>query len=282
MNYYEQVQKAIEYIEDNIEDEIDLLQIANIACMSLASLYRIFFSLTGYTLKEYIRLRRINLAANLICDSDMTIVEIALKYGFNTNESFSRAFKKVTGKNPSDYRKTNEFLYDFPKLNIISTYFENLNSEIRDKYPDIKVLKYMEPMKAACYRVFSASPEEEAITKIEYYAKLNQIKGYRIFGYDISDSSNSIYGYEACITLSDGQEINNEGVETKMLEGGLFAVTCVNVEEIRCAWQRFNEWLKISPYSYGDQQCLEEHIEGINDSFDYKIQLFMPIKDKTV
>lgn len=280
MNYYEQIQQAIDYIELNIENRINLRQVANTACMSLASLYRIFFSLTGYTIKEYIRLRRIYLASKLLSDKDKVVIDIALQYGFKTNESFSRAFKKIVGKNPSEYRTDENNFYKFEKIDVVATYFQNQNENLLEKYPDIKVLKEMESIKVACYSVFSESPEEEAISKIEYCAKVNGIKGYRTFGYDISDSNKKIYGYEACIILSESDEINSKNIKIKTLQGGLFAVTCVNVQNIRLAWKNFVNWLEISPYKLGPHQWLEEHIEGINDSFDYKIQLFMPIEKR--
>jgi len=103
MNYYEQIQKAINYIELNIENKIELQRVANEAYVSLAGLYRTFYSLTGYTIKEYIRLRRISEACTLLEKKQLSILEIGIKFGFQSNEAFSRAFRKILGVNPSSY-----------------------------------------------------------------------------------------------------------------------------------------------------------------------------------
>lgn len=277
MNYYEQIQKAINYIELNIENKIELQKVANEACMSLAGLYRIFYSLVGYTIKEYIRLRRVSEACILLEMKQLSILEIAVKYGFQSNESFSRAFKKIIGVNPSSYINGVSNRFDFSKIDLIAIYFDEQRDYLIKKYPDIKVLKTLKSMKVATYMAYAKESEHEAISKLVLMAKDNNFEEYRMFGYDISDSTKNEYWYEACITIPENFKNLDDDINIKEIPEGKYAVTCVNVKDIRYAWKMFSNWLKISSYKHGKHQWLEELIEGINDEMEYKVQLFMPI-----
>jgi AraC-like DNA-binding protein len=92
INYYERIQKAIDYIESNLENHIDLEAVAQKAFMSLSNFYRMFFALVGYSIKEYIRLRRISLAALDILSCNICLIDIAVKYDFESGDSFFEGF----------------------------------------------------------------------------------------------------------------------------------------------------------------------------------------------
>ena len=70
MNYYEQIQKSIDFIERNLEESIDISMAANEAYMSQSNYYRLFFAMVGYSVKEYIRKRRISKAAQELRNSN--------------------------------------------------------------------------------------------------------------------------------------------------------------------------------------------------------------------
>ena len=95
------IQKAIDYIEDNLLEELNYEDIAKQAYVSSFHFQRIFHILSGITLGEYIRNRRLSLAAAELQLNDCKIVDIAMKYGYNTPESFSRAFERFHGVLPS-------------------------------------------------------------------------------------------------------------------------------------------------------------------------------------
>ena len=96
MNYFERIQKSIDYIECRLDDDIEIEKAAQEAYMSCSNFYRMFFALTGYAVKEYIRQRRISSAVRDIREKDCNILDIALMYGFESNEALTRAFKRVT------------------------------------------------------------------------------------------------------------------------------------------------------------------------------------------
>lgn len=107
MNILNELNEACNYIENNIENEIDIKEIARITNQSTDSINRFFVSMLGITIKEYIRKRRLSLAVYDLQNSDKKIADIAFKYGFNSYDSFCKAFlnqHNVTptqAKNPS-------------------------------------------------------------------------------------------------------------------------------------------------------------------------------------
>lgn len=290
MNYYERIQKSIEYIEKNLDNFVDINFAAKEAFMSSSNFYRMFFALVGHSVKEYIRLRRISLAASDLISSEDNIIDIAIKYQFDSRDSFTRAFKRITGFLPSEYRRQQrKFIYE--GVNILDKYYEIQDTNLITNYPDIKVLKKLEPMKVAYYRAYSKTPENDAFQVLQDWAKRTGLTGdetkYRIFGFDTQDSKygDEVYGYEVWMTIGNEMDINNEKVKSKMFNGGLYAVTSTTISEIANTWDRFREWIKISKYGLGAHQFLEEHLPfndwGKNKSQGaQKVDLYMPLKEK--
>lgn len=132
MNWFETINKATKYIEDNITSEIILENIAKEVNVSYYHFSRIFALMTGYGLKEYITNRRITLASYEVSYTKERIIDIAFRYGYNSNESFSRAFKRIHGINPSEARENKVTVYaffpmlkyDIPDQNLISLRYE--------------------------------------------------------------------------------------------------------------------------------------------------------------
>lgn len=132
MDYYELIQKSIDYIESNLENELDLNKAAKESYMSLSNLYKQFFLYVGYPANEYIRLRRISLAAGDLINSSLRIIDISLKYQFGCTDSFSRAFKRITGFLPSDFRKHN-YNFHFERIDIMA---QLLETEVKNQLKD--------------------------------------------------------------------------------------------------------------------------------------------------
>ena len=114
MNMLKQLNAAIEYIEANLCTEIDLDTVSEIACVTADSFIRFFSYMTGMTLNEYVRRRRLTLAAQDIQHSNAPIIDIAVKYGYDSAAAFSRAFAKQHGITPSVYRKDGGSLKVYP------------------------------------------------------------------------------------------------------------------------------------------------------------------------
>ncbi len=102
MNWIQGIQKAIDYVEENITDEIDYEEAAKCAYASSFHFQRVFGILCGFSLGDYIRMRRLSLAGEELSKGGAKIIDIALKYGYDTPESFSRAFTRFHGIAPSE------------------------------------------------------------------------------------------------------------------------------------------------------------------------------------
>ncbi|RKQ33205.1 AraC family transcriptional regulator [Oceanobacillus halophilus] len=107
---------SIQYIESHLNKTLTINEIASIAHMSKFHYQRMFHMLTGFTVSEYIRNRRLTLAANDLVHSDSKVIEIALNYGYESPEAFAKAFRKIHGISPSSARKESQSLKAFPKL----------------------------------------------------------------------------------------------------------------------------------------------------------------------
>lgn len=97
MNIADSFQNAIDYIEDHLTDEINYNTISQKACMSNFYFQRIFSVLCGYSVGDYIRYRRLTLAGKELSEHKAKVIDVALKYGYETPESFTRAFKEFHG-----------------------------------------------------------------------------------------------------------------------------------------------------------------------------------------
>lgn len=105
MKYLQQLQRGIDFVEERLADELSTAEVARHAGISHWHFQRIFKALTQETLKTYIRSRRLAVALEMLLSTRQRIIEIALEAGFETQESFSRAFKLAFGVTPGAYRK---------------------------------------------------------------------------------------------------------------------------------------------------------------------------------
>lgn len=116
MDMLKSLKAAVRYIDNNLCEETDIEKAALTAGITADSFLRFFSYMTGMTLKEYIRRRRLTLAANDIRGSSERIIDIAIKYGYDSADSFSRAFTKQHGITPLEYRKNGGELKIYPPL----------------------------------------------------------------------------------------------------------------------------------------------------------------------
>lgn len=105
MDWITGISKAIDYIEEHITEPTDYARAAKEACSSLFNFQRVFALLCGYTLGDYVRMRRLTLAGEELLSTDAKVIDVALKYGYDSPESFSRAFTRLHGVSPSAVRK---------------------------------------------------------------------------------------------------------------------------------------------------------------------------------
>lgn len=119
MNWYERMNKAIDYIEDNLGAQIDFDEISKIMCQSAVNFQRTFSIVTDITVNEYIRRRRMTLAAFELQNSNIKVIDIAMKYGYESPEAFTRAFKEIHGISPMTARKEGSPLKSYPRITFL-------------------------------------------------------------------------------------------------------------------------------------------------------------------
>ena len=117
-NWIDGFQESIDYIEENLDGELDIEQIAAIAALSSFYYQRIFGALCGMTVGEYIRARRMTLAASELAGSSEKVIDVAIKYGYDSPDSFSKAFQKFHGIAPSEAKNPGAPLKSISKLHI--------------------------------------------------------------------------------------------------------------------------------------------------------------------
>lgn len=124
METIKNIQNAIDYIENNLSGEISIDEVANKAYMSTSNFRRIFLALCGITVGEYIRLRKLTLAGKDIISTNDKIIDIAFNYGYESHESFSRAFLRFHNVSPLTARSLGE-VNVFSKISVESIFGGN-------------------------------------------------------------------------------------------------------------------------------------------------------------
>jgi AraC family transcriptional regulator len=116
MDWLKRMNEAMDYIEANLADEISYDRLAQLACCSTYHLQRMFPFLMGVSISEYIRRRRLTLAAFELQTTDTKVIDVAIKYGYDSPEAFSRAFKQQHGIIPVSARNHGNTLKAYPRL----------------------------------------------------------------------------------------------------------------------------------------------------------------------
>jgi len=107
---------AIDYVEQHITDELNLPKLAQITHCSTYNFQRMFSMVTGITITEYVRRRRLTLAALDLQEGDVKVSDVSVRYGYDSPTSFARAFQAVHGVTPSEAKRSNMNLKAFPRM----------------------------------------------------------------------------------------------------------------------------------------------------------------------
>lgn len=116
--WLESIQRVIDYIEDHLEEPLDLNVLTNVAQIQAYPLQRTFSLLAMMTLPEYIRGRRLTLAAQQLTQTDEKIIDLALRFGYETPEAFTKAFKRQHGCSPTLMRNERRRVHAYNRLSI--------------------------------------------------------------------------------------------------------------------------------------------------------------------
>lgn len=147
MDWISHLNKAIIYMEDHITEEIDYGEVAKVACCSSYHFQRMFSYVAGVSLPDYIRRRKMSLAAVDLQSGNKKIIDVALKYGYSSPTAFNRAFQSIHGIAPSRVKEEGVLLKSYPVLSfkLIAKGAEEMEFRI-EKKEAIRVLGVSTPL----------------------------------------------------------------------------------------------------------------------------------------
>ncbi|SMF46782.1 AraC family transcriptional regulator [Alteromonadaceae bacterium Bs31] len=120
MSWFERMNSVVEYVEEHLDSDVSIEDAAKIACCSKYHFHRVFYSYFDITFAEYVRKRKFSLAAVDVLSGRETILKIALKYGYESPNAFTRAFRSIHGVNPGEARSSNVELSTYSKATFSS------------------------------------------------------------------------------------------------------------------------------------------------------------------
>ncbi len=221
-DWTEGIQNAVRYIEDNITEPLEMADIASKAYVSAFHFQRIFHVLCGMTVGEYIRSRRLSLAAQELSRSDIRVIDAALKYGYDNPDSFARAFTKFHGITPSAAKERGAVLKSYAPLRIKLT----LEGGSMMEY---KIVEKAQFTVMGVSRRFSTETSYQEIPKFwdEHYANGGGDKIKGMYGVCLDSKDHSPDAKEFDYLIADNyipwQEIP-EGCVTRVIPAGTWAV----------------------------------------------------------
>ncbi|MDF2646047.1 MAG: transcriptional regulator, AraC family [Paenibacillus sp.] len=284
MHTIEIVQRAIDFIEEHLDEPLELEQIATAASMSVPNLYRMFYTMAGHPVKEYIRKRRTSEAAFLLRSTDLPAIDIGFRCGFDSYQTFIKTFKRNTGLTPGLYRQT-KLIFSFERigLNECVTYMEE--REVSERYPGVKVIQ-LAPLKGIGY-LHTADREngleDEALTRFRLHLKNSGIdpRPIRLFGWNVDpDKGSRRFGYQLAAVSEKEFLAGLPNLKPIELAGGLYAVTRTQAGSgtvIVAAWNRLlSEWLPRSTFELGEHGFLEEY-QQYGDQIS-RLKLYLPVR----
>lgn len=237
MEWVENLNESINYIEEHLHEKIDYNQVAKKACCSLTKFQRLFLFATDVTVSEYVRCRRMTLAARELINSDIKIINLATMYGYESSESFTRAFHTFHGMPPATVRK----LGIYNELERISINLKVQGGNIIMGRKPIVRIEEFSGIKAATFRVDGIDPEDKAFSMLREWAigalsdyAARRCIGYAPMGHHSEGEDCDSHEYVAQMFLYEHEIDENgrfHGVEVDNAPQGLYIVGDVVLNE---------------------------------------------------
>lgn len=280
MEWIERLNCAIEYIENHLEEKIDYEKLAEIAACPAYHFQRMFFYMTNISVSEYVRRRRMSLAAVDLQDKQAKIIDIALKYGYDSPTAFNRAFQSIHGIAPSLAKKESTMLKSYPaiKFSVSIQGMEEINFKIENK-KSFQILGKSCPLSKVLEENFAAIPHEwdtalEDGTLSELYSFMNQQpKG--LLGVSIHNEREWRY----FIAVSSTEKNKHfENYEIPAATWAIFSGRGTNRSLQNLERRVITEWLPTSGYDYAEIPDIEVYIQANPNDAIY--EYWLPVVKK--
>lgn len=287
MDWTKSFQRSIDYIEENITEPLDIGGIARQMNISPFYYQKIFSIICGFSVGEYIRNRRLALAGSELARSDEKIIEIALKYGYDTPEGFTRAFVKFHGVTPSAARKGAP-IRSYARLTVTITMKGG-------SVMDYKVVK-KEAFKVIEKKVTCSVSEDSNVELPKFWERCHSDSTVKklleltsdktdIFGicYAHTQEKNQTFDYSIAAKIDENAEIPS-GFTANVIPARTWIVfECRGAmpDAIQQLWHRIcTEFFPSSSYEPTYEMDIEAYKDGDMSSPDYRSEIWVPVKDK--
>ena len=285
MEWLERLNQAVGYIEDNLEDSIDIAQAARIACCSAFHFQRMFGYIAGVSLSEYIRRRRMTAAALELQRGDVRIIDLALRYGYDSPTAFSRAFAVVHGMSPSAARQMGTELVAYPRLHFLITIKGDEQMEYRiERKKAFRIVGVKAHFCMGAEESFEKVPQFWAQTQQSgMFGKLCEMEGKEPCGVLGVSSCMNGQDFDYYIAVATDAPVPEGMVEHTVPEAdwAVFPCTGPMPSAIQQLQKRIiSEWLPVSGYEYADAPDIEVYTPGDITAPDYKSEVWLPVRKK--
>jgi len=280
MDWVKSLNKAINYMESHLLEKLTSEEIAAHIAISSYHFQRCFSLLTGMTIGEYIRNRRLSLAGQELSISKEKVIDIALKFGYETPESFTKAFMRFHGVTPSQAKAEGAGLKSFHRL-IIKITLEG------GSVMDYKIVSKDAFDVLGMTRAFKAEKSFDDLPKFwgEYFLSGYHKRVTGLMGVCQQERlASADFQYTIGCEYKQGAEIPN-GFGLITIPASTWVVfKCVGPmpQAIQAVWKRiYSEWQPQAEYERIEEYDFELYTEGDNQSKDYVSEIWIPVKKNT-
>ncbi|WP_070120997.1 AraC family transcriptional regulator [Bacillus marinisedimentorum] len=286
MEELQRMMDSINFIEDRLDQEVSIEEVAASACSSKFHFQRMFQFITGVTVAEYIRRRRLTVAAQELSSTSIKVIDVALKYGYETPESFSKAFRKMHGMSPSQARESGRRLKAYPRLSfqIQIKGDQDMNYRIVEKeaFEVIGKGKRVRTANGENMKTIPAFWDEmnKNGTSVKLCKPDSEDVMYGIcmeFDRDLEEFTYFIAGNKPDGTVPAEFEVKQIPAST----WAVFDVRGAMPDAMQKVWGRiFSEWFPATGYAHAEAPELELYLPGNPADEDYRSEIWIPIIKK--
>ena len=292
MEWSERMNAAIDYIEENLAGEIDFNVAAEKAACSTFHFQRMFFAVNGLTPAEYARRRRLTLAARELLSSSARVIDIAMKYGYESPDAFTRAFRNLHGVTPTAAREPGVQLVAFPRISfhIALKGGNDMDYRIIEK-PAFDVIGKARKFTTVNGENFIKIPQfwNEFIEAKHYdvlmkltQGKVGPVTGADSLGVCIAGETMEVFTYAIGVQKPEGAD--TAGFDIIHIPAATWAIfesvgpMPKAIQDVTV--QIFQEWFPSTGYEHDARPELEVYLPGDPNSPDYRCQVWMPVVKK--
>ena len=291
MDWLKKMNEALEYIERNLDGEIDYRILAQKACCSSYHFQRIFSYMAEVPLSEYIRRRRLTKAAYDLQNTEDKVIDIAFKYSYDSPTAFTRAFQKLHGITPAAARQQGAPLKAYPpitfQVSIKGATVMNYKIEEKEAFRIVGFKLSTTLKDDACYKAIPTFWNEIAMSgKIGVLGSTISKEPFGMLGISVcpdSYSDSGTFDFDYYIAAPTDQAVS-DGMEEFIVPAATWAIfECIGPmpDTIQEMQKRIaTEWLPSSGYEYGDAPDIEVYYDKDGTKSDTRSEIWIPVVKK--